>query len=255
MRLVSLLALVASPLLAHDMWLHPVRFVANAGDRIELRLLVGEKLRPQQRLSLSPDRITRFERFDQGATVNLLDGAGSLRFPIGSGVLIMERLPASIRLTPEKFDAYLAEEGYEELPRSTDRPVRERYSRHLKTIVSGNGASDRDYSHLFGMRLELIPLTDPRAPMHHSLEFQLMFEGKPRSNARVVLVSADGSEQIERTNESGKVRFRIDTPGLKLARATLLRPCSKCDDADYESFWTSLTFEVAENQSESISRP
>lgn len=260
MRMLWLLALLTSPLLGHDMWLQPTRFVANAGDRIELRLLIGEKLRAEQQRPLALDRITRFEFFVQAATVNLLEGAGSLRFPTGSGVLVMERLPANLRLSADKFDAYLEEEGYQELLRrrivSSDRgPVRERYTRHLKAIVSGNGANDRDYGHVFGMRLELIPLTDPRAALHQLFELQIMFEGDPVSNARVAMVSADGSEQLAWTNESGKVRFRIGTPGLKLARTTLLRPCTGCDGADYESFWGSLTFEVPENQSDSILRP
>lgn len=221
------------------MWLEPNRFAGKMGEPVELRLLVGDHGRVQDERPLGLDRAWRFQLYDDGKVTNL---GSDVRYPDGVGTVVMERLPAYIAFDSEKFNEYAAEEGHRDRAPAGSR-VRERYTRHMKTIVSGSDARDDDFKRTAGMVLELIPLDDPRmVRAGDSFALLALFEGKPLRGARLV-VYANGVEQVLRTNRRGRATFRLDRPGPILIRTTLLRPC-RCDDADYESFWAALTFET-----------
>ena len=237
MRISTFLAALlfcAQAAFAHDMWLEPHSFDGKMGEPVELRLLVGDHGRVHDERPLGLDRAFRFQLYDNGKF-------SEVRYPDGMGTVVMERLPAYITFDSEKFNAYAAEEGHRHRAPAGMR-VRERYTRHIKTIVFGSEARDDDFKRPVGMVLELIPLDDPRrVSAGDSFALLALFEGNPLPGARIA-VYANGVEQVVRTNRQGQATFRVDQPGAILVRTTLLRPW-RCDDADYESFWAALTFE------------
>lgn len=247
-RTALFLVMFASSLLAHDMWLEPVHFSGTKGKPAELRLLVGERYAPEAERPLGIDRAYRFQFFDDEKMTDLLE-QDELLFPRGSGAVVMERIPASIEMPAEKFNTYLEEEGHFDVIHrrieagAYDHPVRERYTRHLKLILAGSQHQDNDYGHIFGLKLELVPRTDPRTVRAgQAFEVLVLFDGKPLTNARLAIYQKDSAEKLARTDSAGKARFTVKR-GTILVRTTHLRPC-ECDDADYESSWAALTFEI-----------
>ena len=47
-----------------------------------------------------------------------------------------------------------------------------------------------------------------------------------------------------RTDDDGRVRLRLDSPGMWLIKAVHVIPAPAGMNAEWESFWASLTFEM-----------
>ena len=127
--------------------------------------------------------------------------------------------------------------------------VRELYTRCAKTLVAvGDDASETDRA--TGMRLELIagenPLTlTPGA----TIDFTLLWEGQPLAGAQVALFrrGADGalaSRTLARTDADGKTSFPLPAPGTYMAASVHMIEAAADRNADWHSFWASLTFGV-----------
>lgn len=212
MRWLSfIILLVTQPLLAHDMWLELQKdgpFTIHQGEK----LVAMEDSPP-----LLGDRVSRWE--------------------IAGGVAAMERRASYVKLDAEEFNHYLEEEEHTHIEKLSEGSVIERFTRHLKTIVD----STADPSHLFGLRLEIVPLSRPAVG---ALAVKILLEGKPLENARVELVRrGDRKTTVARTNARGEATLTLTSRGFYLVRAIHLRPCD-CDDADFESQWAALTFNV-----------
>ena len=261
--LVCLLSFILSSSLAfaHDFWLEPSEsFTPAAGEIISMRMFVGEAFRPEQELPPVADRVTRIDGV--GPKGKLVIEPGARRDPLpalalsdlGTYVIVMEREPSFITLAAEKFNSYLEEEGHHAIvaARMKDgsyaKDGRERYTRHLKMILNV-GESTSGWSHLFGTRLEIVPLADPgKLKPGSELPLRVLFDGKPLAGVRVGIVTRNGSEisreKMVRTNAGGEARLTLETAGDLLVRTTYMRPCARCEDADYESFWSSMTVAI-----------
>ncbi len=259
---IAVLLMLPSAALAHDFWLEPSDgFHPAAGDIISLRMFVGEAFKPEQELPPVSERITRLEVVSSSGKFDMTpEGRRDILPAIalsdpGTFAIAMEREPSFITLDAEKFNSYLEEEGHHAIvgarlkDGSYAKDGRERYTRHLKMILSV-GESTEAWSHQFGTKLEILPLADPAGLRAGSkLPVRVLFEGKPLAGARVGVVSRqDGNisrEKMVRTDRSGNAKVTLDSAGDLLVRTTYMRPCAKCDDADYESFWSAMTFAVA----------
>lgn len=260
-----MLLVISSPLLAHDFWLEPSDgFRHSAGDIISLRMFVGEAFKPEQELPPVSERITRLNVMDSGGKFDITpegrrDFLPAIALPDpGTYVIVMERDPSFITLAAEKFNSYLEEEGHHAIisarlkDGSYGKAGRERYTRHLKMLVSVGKPGDA-WSHTFGTKLEILPLADPTSLKIGSvLPVRVIFDGKPLAGARVGVVSRlDGTvsrEKMVRTDASGNARMTIESPGDLLVRTTFMRACAGCENADYESFWSAMTFAVVAGQ-------
>ena len=132
------------------------------------------------------------------------------------------------------------------------RPARERYSKHVKTLIQvGNQRSDRIDVPL-GYAAELVPLANPyRLGPDGVLSVRALIDGKPMAN-QVVLSggrSARGQaipEQSVRTDGNGVARIKLRGSGVwyvKFIRMRRIDPAAG-DSVDYESKWATLTFAV-----------
>ena len=75
---------------------------------------------------------------------------------------------------------------------------------------------------------------------------RLYYGGKPLKGALVMALQKDRPEPglSARSDAQGRVRLRLDRPGVWLVKAVHMVPAGKETGADWESFWASLTFEV-----------
>jgi uncharacterized GH25 family protein len=249
----------------HDFWIRPSSFRPGAADRIDVDLRVGEGFRGEA-VARNPEKIESFFAVRKPGAEEPIVGvegkapagflrARSPRDPDMSGPLwiVYRSKPSFVELPAEKFESYLAEEGLErivEMRRArgeTAKAGRERYSRSAKSIVCTGPGTGAAADTKIGLPLELVPGSDPSAlRAGEAWQVQLLFRGAPVEGVLVVASSESEPEKEKRarTDAEGRVRFDGVGPGVWLVRAVHMVRAPDGVDADWESFWASLTFQV-----------
>ena len=155
MKRLLLIALLATPLHAHDFWIEPGTRSLRVGENFE-----GEPIRGS-------------------APVLLVERNGVTLLTYQSGRFALHALPR------EKFEQYLQEEGLTRI-RATGDVQRERYARFAKSVVRGAPEAAGP----LGWRFEIVPLSPSRfqllyegAPLADTLVVALS-RSKERLSAR-----------------------------------------------------------------------
>ena len=248
---------------AHDFWLEPRTYRSEVGKLVPLRLLVGQDMLGDP----IPRDEAAIERFvvRQGGEESVIAGrdggdpAGILRVP-GNGLMVVgyQSRPRRIELPRAKFETYLGEEGLDAVAAmfsaATKQPqvARERFSRCAKALLSSGAVSASQKDQALGLRLELVADGNPyAASSRDDMRFTLFYEGAPRPGALVIAINRDDPsvKLSARSDARGRVSFRFPRGGVWLVKAVHMVPLPKGQDADWESFWASLTFEIPEDVS------
>ncbi|HEV8578457.1 MAG TPA: DUF4198 domain-containing protein [Thermoanaerobaculia bacterium] len=255
----ALLGLVSPALRAHDFWIEPSTFTPAAGQRVAFRLRVGQELRGDP-LPRDPNLMQRFVSFGPAGETPVvgrayMEPAGILTFPSsGLDVIVYDSGRSPLALEAAKFEDYLEQEGLEKISAlragqgQSGAPGKEVFSRCAKTLLAVGGGAAGGYDQVVGQRLELVPEANPYALAGGGeLPVRLLYQGKPLAGALVVAVQKDRPQAkvAARTDAKGRVRLKLDRPGFWLVKAVHMVPAPRDVDADWESFWASLTFQVA----------
>jgi uncharacterized GH25 family protein len=257
--LAPALAFAAAAARAHDFWIEPSSFHPDPGSEIAVALRVGQDFRGEP-VPRNPPLIQRFALLS-GRTETPIDGlpgadpAGQLRIPAAGVYWIAFRSGrSSITLEGDKFEKYLSEEGLEAVSKTrgargeSAKPAHEVYSRSVKCLlVSGNpGASAKDFDRPLGLTLELIPRRDPGKAIPGPLPVALLYDGKPLPGALVVAMEQGSSADkvSARTDARGEATLKLPRKGVWLVKAVHMTPAPAGFGAEWESVWTSLTFEA-----------
>jgi uncharacterized GH25 family protein len=160
--------------------------------------------------------------------------------------------PSPVVLPAAKFNQYLKEEGLESIAEirvrrnQTGSDAREVFSRCAKSLVSSGTPTDGEDQAL-GFPLELVALKNPYA-LHTGelLPVRLTYEGRPLSGALVVAMNRlnPAAKLSARTDNNGRVAFKLPESGMWLVKAVHMIPAAAGTNADWASFWASLTFEL-----------
>lgn len=259
---LALLFLTASGLRAHDFWIEPSSFQPLPGERVAVRLRVGENLRGDP-VPRDPGRIERFAAVGPAGEFDVEGIAGSdpagWAAPAGPGFhwIVFDSNHAALEQTGPKFDSYLGEEGLERVRElrsipggepAGEGPVKEIYSRCAKSLLRvGDGTvegSSSGYDRPLGLELELVPEKDPYAlKPGEALPVRLLYRGEPLDGVLVVAMAAPGARVSART-VAGRVSLALDRPGAWLVKAVHMIPAPAGSGAEWESLWASLTFEL-----------
>jgi uncharacterized GH25 family protein len=263
--LAALLLGLGLLLSAHDYWFSASAFVLKKGETLRLRLLVGDDLEPEEERVFQRHKTVSFQLHTATGTENLLPAAKDSSLPAlqkrldfnGLGLISMERNFSQLEMDSVKFHRYLIHEFLVDAMEAREQPgrkhriERERYARAIKALVQVGtpAATDETYRKRLGHKIELILLQNPyRLKPGSLLEAQLFFEGKPLVKKVLMALhkQPDGkfTELITYTDEEGIARFKLNRPGPWVLRTTHLLPCAGCPDVDWESFWTSYSFEL-----------
>jgi uncharacterized GH25 family protein len=243
---------------AHDFWIEPGTFRTSPGSLIGVHLLVGENLLgdpiPRDAASIERFSVTRGGREQTVPGREGGDPAGALRVD-GSGLLVVayQSRPHPVSLSPATFEKYLGEEGLDAitaiLPARGTRPreYRERYSRCAKALIASGPQTAADKDRAIGMPLELVAQENPYTiATGAELPIALLFQGKPHAGALVIAINREEprSRLSARTDQHGRVRFAFPRGGGWMVKAVHMTAAPAGSDADWESRWASLTFEI-----------
>ena len=252
-------AAASAPLGAHDFWIEPTGFTIDLGRVVGVKLRVGDDSHGDP-VPRSDDLIEQFVVVDTAGRRQVVgregaDPAGLLRVT-APGLMIIgyQSRPTPVTLPVEKFTQYLKEEGLDAIvaararTQTSGREGRERFSRSAKSLVrSGDraaGVSDR----ALGFPIELVAERNPyQMRSGDTLPVRLTYRQAPLAGARVVAYNqrTPYHKVSAQSNRDGRAVFLIDEPGVWLVKAVHMVPAAAGSNADWESFWASLTFEMA----------
>lgn len=245
----------AATLGAHDLWVEPTTFSPASGQIVGARLRVGQDFLGDP-LPRDPTLIREFIVEDSQGRRPLVgrdgaDPAGLLR--VGDEGLIIigyHSYPRTVEQSGEKFTAYLAEEGLDDVAalrtrRGDTGGVRELFSRSAKSLLLSGKAEDGRGDSTLGFAIELVAERNPYTMQAgQDLPVRLTYEGRPLVGALVVAMNAAGASAklSQRSDRNGRTVFRLPRPGKWMVKAVHMIPARSGTNADWESFWASLTF-------------
>jgi hypothetical protein len=240
------------------MWIEPTAFLPDAGKIIGLRLRVGQDFLGDP-LPYNSALIDQFIGVDSTGRKPVVgrDGAdpAGLLYVAAPGLLIIgyKSNPSPIVLPAAKFNQYLKDEGLETIAElrarrnQTDSDAREVFSRCAKSLVLSGMSAEAAADRTLGFTLELVALKNPY--MLHAgdeLPISLTYEGRPLPGALVVAMNRLNPEAklTARTDKNGRVTFKLPQGGMWLVKAVHMIPATAGSNADWASFWASLTFQL-----------
>ena len=252
--------LAGSPVSAHEFWLWPSSFAPVVGDEVSLAMFVGEQF-SGERIGVTADHAAALRVHRKGKVQELQArlprhaALPELPLPVshaGAHLIAFDSQPSTITLSADKFHAYLHDEGLDAVIRRREQagaagtPGRERYRRHVKTLLHAGGKSDAAYAVRTGQRLEILPLADPHAARAgDTLGFRLVFDDKPLGGALVKAWHKRGDQTLViRTHSAPDGRTHITLPfaGPWMISVVHMIPAAGEGEVDWDSFWGNLTF-------------
>lgn len=261
----ALLAAAASSASGHEFWIKPAKFQIDPGATLDVQLFVGDGF-PGEVVTRNGPKIIKFAAFSDAGElpipgVNGKDPAGSITLEkAGAYVLAFRNHPSRVELEAPKFESYLREEGLDEIITKraelgqSDKPGRELFSRCAKSIVrvgDATGSTAAGFDREIGLRFEIVPLTDPAAINPTSdtarvLKVKAIFDGKPLANRMVAARTPDDPRHVVKatTDTEGRAELKLTTPGMWLVSSVHMVAAPENSNADWESLWASVTFEV-----------
>ncbi len=178
----------------------------------------------------------------------------------GTGLAGVAAHPDYIALPAEIFENYLLHEGLvdalaEFRATNTLGTIRERYTKHAKGIFQVGKPLSDDYKRNLGYMAEIIVEQNPGdIEVGDDMSIQVLFDGEPLANQQVFVSYASKevpedatipelSEYSLRTDENGRVTFEIIKQDKWYIQLIHMQKVDD-EDADWESNWSTITFEI-----------
>jgi len=256
------IACCAAPLAAHDVWIEPSRFTPGLGELVGIRLRVGQDFLgdPLPRDAALVEHFVVEDAEGRRPVVGRhgADPAGIVRVA-SPGMLVVgyRSRPSAVEQTGDKFHQYLEEEGLDSIlalraRRGDTGAVREMFSRCAKSLLASGPVDRTQGDRPLGFTLELVAERNPFAMAPgQELPVRLTYENRPLAGTLVVAInrSRPSEKLTARSDRDGRVRFRLPRGGAWLIKAVHMIEAPAGTDADWVSYWASLTFEMAGAQS------
>lgn len=265
--IAALTAILTSTLLAHahEFWVRPGKFVASEGELGTFYLFHGHHFEGEP-VPRNEPYVARFDLINAREAMTIVGRHGQstnvARFATqGTNVVVYESREVLSELSPERFAAYLKEEGLDHIARQreqlgeADKPGVEMYVRCAKALVSvaakGETAPAGLTDQIAGLPMEIVLQPMDTAAVGQTAKVRVFYDGKPLAGTRLAVVSeaqvkADAtSTTIIHTDPDGYASFDLDRPGPWMVTALHMIRTDDRDDADWKSYWASLTFAVA----------
>ncbi len=257
---VSILFAASVAILAHDFWLVPKKFRINPGDSMTISANSGMDF-PNSLNAVSPDRIDQFilvgESKKENITKFTVKGTSLTANYVfqkpGTFVFAVALKPREIKLTGKEFNEYLLHDGLPQIYELRkkegilDKDAVEYYSKYPKTIIQVGNKIDNSPTQSIGLPIEIVPKVNPyELRKGDELEVAVLFRGKPLPDAEIAWSHPGRGEGFAgsiKTDELGQASIPLIKAGPYVIRLTHMEWVKK-PTHEWESYWTSLTFEV-----------
>lgn len=267
--LIGFLIGLAPALQAHEFWFKPIVSPQVRGATATLRLEVGE-LFIGEPAGFAMSTTQTLRHFTPQAEDDLRpflpagahEAEVSLALDVaGTHLLAYDSTDQHVTLEAHKFHAYLRDEGLDfvktqrEKAGTDNQPGRERYRRHIKTLVQVGPTSrtgravDATYATRIGQRLEILPLRNPLTLVPGAtLPLIIEFDKKPLGGALVKAWHKHNGQLLTiraTTSVLGQVEFNLPYTGDWMLSVVHMIPVTDEEGVDWESLWGNLTFHIA----------
>lgn len=277
LQTLAVVLLAAACLAAHDTWLVPERFRVEAYRTVKVALNTSEDF-PASEAAPTPDRVARLAvvtyiqspkdpNFGLVSTLEYTSEPGD-KYRVEGKSLVTEVLPGPgltlvaavthprlIVLKPEIFHEYLTEEGLEEIAaaravRGQDKADgRERYSKITKLALCAAEEGGADFRKPLDLRVEIVPEDNPCSlRVGGALRVRLLFANQPLAGkwvgAGYAGVHGHKYPVWVKTDAEGRATIPLDRPGAWFVRTLHMIPSTEFEDADWQSWFSTFTFEV-----------
>lgn len=255
---------VAAVATAPDMFLKPERFRVAENSELLARLLNGTFSKSEN--AITRDRLVDVsvvspsgrERLDT-ASWNADGDTSSVRVRTGAAgtyVVGVSTRPRAFELAAKDFNAYLASDGVPDVLAARRRdgelgkPARERYAKHVKTLLQVGAATSDAYRTELGYAAEIVPVENPYAlRAGATLPVRVLLEGRPIANQYVLYggrtaAGARIAQRSVRSDSAGIARIRLAQRGTWYVKFIHMARLEGHAEADYESTWATMRFEV-----------
>jgi uncharacterized GH25 family protein len=260
---LALLAVTAAAAAAHDMFVKPTRYFAPENAEVRMRVLNGtftksENSIARRRLADASVLSTRGRTVLDTAEWSVRGDTSTFHIHTrgaGTYVVGVSTKPNRIDLSADDFNLYLKDDGIPDVLEARraagelGKPARERYHKHVKSMIQVGAARSDLYKTPFGYPAEIIPMENPYSlKAGATLRVQTLVDGKPAANQFVLFGGTTPAEKgIEmretRSNAQGIASIPLSTAGVWYIKFINMTKVAR-DSVDYESKWATLTFEV-----------
>jgi uncharacterized GH25 family protein len=249
---------------AHDLWLLAEPPSVAAGASLRLKAATGMRF-PESLSAVTPDRVEDFWVLDAAGARHEVPGARAegelLRADVrldtpGVALAALAIKPRTLELSAEDFNEYLEHDGLPQILErrrargEIEKSARESYAKFAKAIVTvGEGGPRNLATRAAGLRIEIVPLRDPgTVGAGEALPVQVLFEGRPLEGVYVYALAAgeEGYVDGHRTDRDGRTAVPLPAGGLMSLHCIHMRPHADPGEADWESFFATVTFVAAE---------
>ena len=256
------LLLLPLTLLAHDTWLIPSTFAPKPGAAVQLRLATSMAF-PTSDGAAAPDRVARFTLRTASGSQPVTGYRVEGKFLIaevtpgqpGHAIAVLETKPRVLVMKPAEFAEYLKEEGAKEVlaaraaSGNSEASGRERYRKITKTILCVGEAKDQAFAQPDNLWLEIIPERSTCGlKAGDSLTVRVLFEGKPLAGVHLAAgyegPTGHNYPVNVLTDAQGRATVRLDRAGAWYVRTHRIIPTQNDSEADWQSAFSTLTFEV-----------
>jgi hypothetical protein len=267
--IAAALAFFATGVAARDFCLLPDAAQVAAGTPFSIATRIADRF-PGEPVAWGTERIVEFSITDARGRVDVenpvLGGEpATARLTLraaGTAVIALVTDPAYIEMPAEAFEAYLKEEGHDDALKAraaagrSGLPGRERYTRHVKTLVNTGGPNASVALSRTGLALEIVPeqdLSHLRPGAH--LPVRIFYRGDPDVADQICIAGETPApngghyDWCGRPDGAGRASVPIAAAGWQMIRATRMIPIRNDPKADWHSFWTTLTFHVETQES------
>lgn len=255
---ILLLSFIPS-LFAHEFWLNPGKFIYKRTDKINIRFLVGENF-DGENWNGNNEKIQSLKIYYGGVVDDLspvlTNAAGdSIEYTMideGTNLIAFHGTNSFIELEPEKFEAYLKEDGltnaleYRKEHNENGCNGREFYQRCAKTLIQVGNVKDQTFKIPTFLPIDIIPLSNPYSLKDKEVfRARIFYKSTPLSNALVKVWQRVNGKTIKKeliTDATGEIVFRVTTEGKWMISTVKMERLNDNPVADWQSFWGSLTW-------------
>lgn len=190
------LLVAAAPAAAHEMFLKPTDYRLQPNSKTAVALFNGTYDKSEN--TITRDRMKTVAVASGGKLTNppssqWRDDAATSYLDLtvgeaGTYVVGVSTAPRIIELSADNFEEYLRHDGIEDTLKAREAekgprtPVKERYSKHVKTVVQVGEAQTDDYAKPLGLPAEILLATNPASvKVGDTLGFRALLKGDRKS--------------------------------------------------------------------------